>query len=298
MISLKFAEYLENKDRSEKTVNGYLHDLSLFARWFKGTNGEELAPHLLTPTDVREYRAYLQYTHKAKPSTINRHLAAIRAYTRWAKDSGLIDYYPLNGIKGVAEQKMGAKWLDRKQELAVMRELERRIQVASTGPVRFLAVRNKAIIVLFINTGLRLGELQALELEDVEISDRKGEVRVRFGKGMKARDIPLNNTARKVLQEWYDIRPQTSDRQLFINRKGGSLSSRQISNVATQTGKAADVELSPHMLRHTFGKSLVDGGVTLEKVAMLMGHSSLDTTKVYITPSMNDLEQAVSVRDD
>jgi integrase/recombinase XerC len=132
-----------------------------------------------------------------------------------------------------------------------------------------------------------------LTLDDVEISPRKGQVTVN-GKGFKQRTIPLNKASREILRQWLQVRPDSGDRALFINQRGAPAKLRSAQRAVKRIAEQAGLEdVTPHTLRHTFAKSLIDEGVTLEKVAKLLGHSSLDTTRIYVTPSEKDLEEAV-----
>ncbi|MBU2611620.1 MAG: site-specific integrase [Chloroflexi bacterium] len=136
-----FAEYLRFQNRSPATVKGYCADLIAFAAWFEQSNGDELTPQRLTPTDVREYRQFL-LQRGAKPATINRHLAAIRAWIAWARANGLTDYNPTNGVKDVEQQKLAPQWLDKRQQAALLKELERDLAAARTEAAKRQAVRD------------------------------------------------------------------------------------------------------------------------------------------------------------
>jgi len=179
--------------------------------------------------------------------------------------------------------------------------MERDVQIAKLRfPKRWAGrQRDFSMVTLMLNTGLRLAELVNVELGDIELSERKGSVFVRHGKGNKERRIPLNADARKALRDWLAIRPETPGNTfLFIaleSEADGSLSHRTVQRIVRRYGQEAGLpHLSPHTLRHTFAKNLVNNGVSLEKVAVLLGHSSLETTRIYITPSAQDLAQAVS----
>lgn len=293
----QFQTYLTESGRAERTTFGYLEDMELFSKWFEQTNGEQLSPQNLTPTDVREYRQYLIGVKKAKPSTINRHLSAIRAFSNWAKNSGATSCSFAENIKSVAQQPQAPKWLGKKEQAALIREVEKRILTAKTEPARRQAARDQAILVTLLNTGLRVSELVGLELSDVTVMDRKGEIRVRAGKGMKERVVPLNDTARKAIRAWLAVRPENCSQYLFISQRGPA-STRAVQSILAEIGKDARIDhLTPHMARHTFAKNLVNSGISLEKVAMLLGHSSLDTTLIYTTPGMSDLDRAVRILD-
>lgn len=288
-----FRAHLVSLGRSDRTVAGYLIDIKTFAAWFELTNGYSLIPENLTPTDVREYRQFLLNVQKAKASTINRQLAVLRAYGIWAKSSGSVPYNPVEGIKSIAQQKHAPKWLDRREQAALQREAERRIQAAKTAPAKRQAIRDHCILIVLLNTGLRVSELINLVMTDITLSDRKGELSVRAGKGDKQRVIPLNNTVRKALKTWFEIRPDTDSQNVFISQRG-AMKARAIQTLLEGLGNSARIQkMTPHIARHTFAKNLVNSGVSLEKVAMLLGHTSLDTTIVYTTPGMSDLDQAV-----
>ncbi|MBI9047104.1 MAG: tyrosine-type recombinase/integrase [Anaerolineaceae bacterium] len=298
-----FKTHLINADRSEKTISGYVRDMSIFARWFLQTNSEDLTPQNLTPSDIREYRQHLQVQRRNKASTINRHLAAIRSYASWAVESGLIEVNPADAsrIKGIKTEKLAPKWLDKKERFAVRREMEKRLQNAKSpkGAYAFQNIRNYAIVMLLMNTGLRIGELCDLRLVDITLTERKGSLAVLQGKGSKHREVPLNKTARGALQEWFELRKKdaVSSEHLFCSSSGKALKPRSVQFVLKDLSEKIGVSVTPHRLRHTFAKALIDQGIGIEKVASLLGHASLNTTKVYITPSLNDLENAVELLD-
>jgi integrase/recombinase XerC len=293
-----FRDYLEGRDLSPHTRRGYLADLAHFSAWFQRMNGENLAPGLLTPTDVKQYRNDLLTVERRKASTINRHLSAIAAYVRWAQESGLIHTDPTLYIKSVKQVASAPKWLDKNEQYALQRAIEKDLQLSKLRyPKRWLTRRRDASIVLFLlNTGLRLSELVAMRLGDVQVSERKGSLLVQNGKGGKQRNIPLNAEARKALQSWLDVRPQSDGDFVWLAVEADSegLSGRAVQRILERYMFAADLdELTAHICRHTFAKNLVNGGVGLEKVAALLGHSNLNTTRIYVAPDSRDLERAV-----
>ena len=280
----KFTEHLQKQDRAPKTIQGYICDLESFARWFHQSNGEKLTNKNLTSIDVRDYRDWLA-GRDAAPSTVNRHLATLRVFAQW---SGI----PITA-KGVEEQSLAPHWLDRKEQAALVRETEKAINSARTESGKIQGLRDRAVIVLLLNSGLRISELCNLSMKDIELSDRKGKVTIRQGKGSKKREIPLNATAREALKAWIKVR--AGGDALFEGKRGNRLSPSGAYRRLTELARRANVkELSPHTLRHSFAKNLVDAGVGLERVATLLGHSNLNTTRIYTTPDARDLENAVA----
>ena len=293
-----FQNYLEMQDRSAATVASYISDLRQFARWFEQTNGDTVTPERVTALDIRDYRQYMLTVLRRKPATINRHLASISAWLSWAVDTGQIESNPARQVNGVSSVPQPPKWLTRQEEGALLRSVERAVQSARTEPAKRQAARNRALVIGMLNTGLRADEICNLELDDLQIGERKGSVTVRNGKGRKQRTIPLNKQARQAFSDWLAIRPNVDSTWVFVGQRGNKLSTSALRRIISDLAYAAKLdpqEVSPHTLRHTFAKRLVDAGVSLEKVATLLGHSNLNTTRIYLTPGREDLETAVNL---
>lgn len=123
-------------------------------------------------------------------------------------------------------------------------------------------------------------------------TERSGHVVVRSGKGGKRREVPLNSTARSVLADW--IANKGDNEPLFPSQKGGHLSVRGVEYLVEKYAYDARLEnVTPHILRHTFCKSLVDAGESLDKVRIMAGHKSLNTTVKYTGPTRQDLQRSV-----
>ena len=294
-----FEKYLHQQERADLTVRGYLNDLGQFVLWFEQTNGETFSLPVVTPTDVREYRQYLTTGQRRKPATVNRHLAALSALMAWAKRDGQIEHDPTEDVRGVQQVPQGPRSLDKKEQYALQRAIEKDLQLSRIRyPRRWRTHQRDASLAIFLlHTGLRLGEALSLRLDDLQFSERKGLVTIRQGKGGKTRSVPLNTEARKALHMWLEVRPEGDGNYLWIgleNKSSGALSGRSVQRALIRLGQLAGLErLTPHVLRHSFAKNLIDAGVGLEKVAALLGHSNLNTTRIYVTPNQRDLEQAV-----
>lgn len=292
----EFKQYLQEQDKSPLTVEGYLADLSLFIRWFEQHNGEKFSLDTWTSTDVRTYRQYM-LEQGMKPQTINRKLAALASFGNWAVISGHLAFNPALHVKAVAQSYLAPKWLERKEKAALLRAVEKDVQYARSRYPRLwvLRLRDATMVIVLLNTGLRVGELCTLQLTDVQIGERKGFLTVRSGKGSKQRMVPLNVDARHALGEWLLYRPRVESTALFVGQRGQAATVRSVQRAVRRFAEAAGLEnITPHTLRHTFAKSLVDSGVSLEKVATLLGHSDLNTTRIYIVPGKHDLENAVA----
>lgn len=262
----------------------YEAPLKHFGKWFAVTNGEPLSYANLTATDVKDYLAHLKHKGFAV-STINKRLVAIRAYITEGLESQAITHDPLKHSTKLTmtAQPLAPKWLDKRETSALLRECEAEINSATTPRLKHLAERNYYAIVLLLNTGLRISELLALRPEHIELRERSGELTVRSGKGGKERSVALNQSAREALTHL--------TLPLGVS---APIIQRYLVERAT---RAKLEEVTPHALRHTFAKSLIDSGVSLEKVAALLGHANINTTRIYTTPSEKDLQRAVETLD-
>lgn len=286
----QFSEYLISLDRSPATVRGYLTDLSVFGRWLD----RDLTT--LGPADVREYRSALLKAGAAA-QTVNRKLAAIAAFGNWAAQHKILPGNPALNIKSVETVSLAPKWLDKKQRNALVQAMKDDLQKARIRYPRLwlLRLRDAVVVTLLLNTGLRVSEVANLHVSDILMTERKAALTVRAGKGGKQRSVPINSEARRLLDEWISIRPDSGSEMLFLGQRGEKM---QVRSVQLAVARLADLaglsSVTPHICRHTFAKSLLDNGVTLEKVAALLGHESLDTTRLYVTPGERDLEEAVA----
>ncbi|MGI9951386.1 tyrosine-type recombinase/integrase [Moorellaceae bacterium AZ2] len=277
-----FVTALRSEGSADHTILNYASDLEDFSSWYLGTTGEELKPELVTSLDLAEYRQYLMRVREFKPATINRKMAAIRKWLDVARRQGLIDRVP-EFPKGVARQKLAPRALERKEQNALIRAVER------SGNAR-----DEAIVKVLLFCGLRVSELVNLNLEDVELGEKSGKIRVRYGKGAKDREVPVKLEARKALAKYLSVRPHDPHcSKVFVGQRG-PLTDRAVRKILEKYAYQAHIQdLSPHVLRHTCAKNLVDSGVDLVKVAAILGHESLDTTAVYTQPTFQDLENVV-----
>ena len=294
-----FQTYLLAEDRSPVTIAGYLGDVRLFSQWYEKYFGEALTPEALTNEAVRGYKQHL-LNQPAKPKTINRRLAALASYAHWLEQAGYVTNArnPVQGVKAVKETVLAPKWLDKKQRAALLRTVDKEVEeaVRRYPRLRMMYLKDAAIVKLILYAGLRVGEIVQLNMNDIILDERKGTVTVREGKGTKRREIPLNAKARKALLAYLQMRPDVESNQLFLGQRNEGVRNKTVQRAVQRFAKVAGVEnVTPHTLRHSFAKALIDAGVSLEKVATLLGHSNLNTTRIYTTPGEQDLSDAVDL---
>lgn len=231
---------------------------------------------------------------------MNLEVDALRQFYRWTVGERLLPADPTTRLRHLPEgQVLAPKWLSRQDQHRLLRALQRSEQGANTERRRVLAARDAALIYLMLHAGLRVSETVGVDVGDVRLGERSGSVTVRFGKGGKRREVPLNRDARASVATWISFRGPDAG-PLFSGEKGGRLTVRAAEAVVGRVAKAAGLNVTPHQLRHTFCHELVKRGkVPLDRVALLAGHTTasgrprVETTVRYTTPSQEELQRAV-----
>lgn len=264
---------------SPSTAKAYKEDIADFDRWFEGTNDQNVVPEFVTSVDLREYQAHMIAVRGLRPATINRRLAAIRAWLSWAKGAGHVQSLP-HFPRRVSEPKRAPRALRKVGEARFLRAVER-------GGNH----RDSALVALMLFAGLRVSEAVRVQSTDIKISERKGRVIVRAGKGMKRREVPIGASGRAMVRPWLHV--PKSGNWLFPGRNGRHLSVRAAQDMVEKYAYLSRLEdVTPHVLRHTFATRLIRAGVDIVIVAALLGHTRIDTTARYTQPEWTDLERA------
>jgi integrase/recombinase XerC len=273
-----------------------------FMAWFEKEHGQAPASAEITPLDIQQWKTWMNHRGWT-PATINRRLAALRVYFRWAQDNGLCLSNPAGRVRDKRGGQIAPKALTTPKTRKLRHAAESRILLADAvrSPAHMTATarearRDRAILLMFLNTGIRVSELCDLHVSDVCLKPRSGDVVIRSGKGDRRRILPLNADVRQTLYQWLDVRPAVSTEWVFIGRRGDKLRPRGVQRLIDRLARQAGLpvgEITPHVLRHAFAKSLIDAGESLTRVQTLLGHQSIVTTSRYTTPHPDDLTAAV-----
>jgi integrase/recombinase XerC len=286
----RYTYYLQNeRNASPHTVRNYRSDLMQFRDFLTQTEpGTLVSIHSVDALRVRSFLAFL-YQHEKKKTSIARKLAAVRAFLKFLCREGILSANP---AAAVSTPKL-AKTLPRIMSEEEMNAfLDRLAQEAQNGdPV---LRRDRAILELLYASGLRVSELEGLDVRSVNFGD--GFVLVR-GKGRKERIVPFGSKAKKAIEDYLPAREkvlqanQRSNTALFLNLKGGRLTVRSVDRLVKKYVRlfGPNVKTSPHSLRHAFASHLLGEGADLRAIQEMLGHTSLSTTQKYTQVSIQQL---------
>jgi integrase/recombinase XerC len=297
-----FLEYLRyNRNASAHTVRAYESDVEQYLASVASSCGRrigELTGADLQPETVRQHIADLGRKGDAR-SSVARKVSALRSFVRYLRREELIDHNPT--ALAVTPR--------REQTLPVHLTEDEMTRLLETPDAREpLGRRDRAILELFYASGLRLSELESLDLENIDLSARMLRV---MGKGGKERMIPFNQAAERALRTWLKDRAtilavrapvrstgrhsmrvksrlrrptaRASGEPVFINYRGTRLTGRSVDRLLRRyaTKLTADLRISPHALRHSFATHLLQRGADLRAIQEMLGHARLSTTQRY-----------------
>lgn len=272
---------------ADNTIGAYRRDLRLFAGYLTEHGIDD--PRAVAPEDIEAFVPWLRQrrTSHGRPyasSTVARAVVAVRGLYRFLAREGVI-------VDDVAAD-VGTPRSPRSLPKPLSRDQAERLLAQPAGD-RPLALRDRAMLELLYGSGLRISELTALDVDDVDPVEQLLHV---TGKGDKQRIVPFHRAAADVLDAWLvrgrpSLQPQSPS--LFTNSRGGRLTRQGawkiVKRHADRAGLADDV--SPHTLRHSFATHLLDGGADVRTVQELLGHASVTTTQVYTLVSRRHLRE-------
>ncbi len=303
-----WRQFLQEHDNAAGTVKKYTQAVAHFLTWYEQEERAPLQLAHLTPIALIGYRNELQHEQHKSISTINLRVSALREWCAWLVDQGYLPLDPAARVKLVGGE-VGSKreGISSSQVNALLRQAQ-----LSHDPAR-----NYAIVQVLLQTGIRLSECSGLTFGDITFGERSGLLLVRAGKGNKARSVPLNSSARDALStyvasrlgiekpsikavaaKWPKPASPRAFEPVFGSQKGGALTTsamgQMIADLVKSAGNLVPEETSAHTLRHTFARNyLAQYPGDLVGLATLLGHSSLDTTRLYSEPSVSQLATRV-----
>ena len=276
-----YIAWLNRAALSVHTKRAYTVQIRGFARWLADDPAREaqvLADDHDMSYAVRDWKAHRLGTAKDAPKSIQLGITAVDSFCGWA-NRGRPD------VRQVRVPRGDPRSLRPEARTKVLRAAERR------GP------RDLALVATGLHGGLRLGEVVALDVDDVELHARKGVLHVRRGKGDQPREVYAGPQLREVLSRWRAVRrdlPGAGGPAFFLSQQGRRVAPSTVDRVMRELGSTAGVPLSMHVLRHTCASDMLAAGLPPNVVAEHLGHRDVRTLSAYTRPHRESLEAAAS----
>ena len=275
----EFLDALALEGRSVNSVRAYRKDLEALLAALPGPLDD------VRPADLRDCFRRQQQAGRS-PSSINRAIAAVRSLCRFLYEEGRLEMNPAQALRSI---RLGPLLAPKHLTVAEMERL-----LSRPSPDTPTGRRDRAILMLLYNTGLRVGELCALSRQDLHLPEEGWGVLQVVGKGRRLRRLPINRPAADALLAFLADRDD-AEPALFLNRSGDRFSVRGIALLVNRCFRAAGItdRSGPHVLRHTFATHALRARPNLRAVQELLGHAWVTTTQRYTHLEVEDLQAQV-----
>lgn len=288
-LSALYASYLTNERRySDDTVTAYREDLKDFQRFLTANGGF----HGWNSVDRLDVQVYLTQLHEKEDAetTVSRKVSSLRSFFNFLIKNQLVDKNPFDDVQIKKHPRALPRYFYEPEMTALFK--------AADGEGKPLDYRNRAVLELLYDTGMRVSECANLTLPQI---DNDVQMILVEGKGGKQRYVPFGHYAIKALDNYYRfcrtplMEKYHQDHQyVFINNRGKPITSGGIEYLLKQVMKRSTLtgDIHPHMLRHSFATHLLDNGADIRSVQELLGHSSLSTTQIYTHITKENLQKS------
>lgn len=278
MLIKKWENYLENQEKSTETIKNYIIDINMMFSFLKKSDTIENVKNI-TVDNLEDFILYLKNSRKNSPSSRTRRINTIKSFYNF-----LIKKKYISSDKNITNELEIPKKVKREMQYLTEDEAKKLIKLVD-GTNK---IRDRAIIMLFLNTGLRLAELLSIKIDDI----KDGSLTV-IGKGNKQRTVMLNDNTVRYINEYLQQRPNVKANELFVSNKLNKLSRSCVQHMIKNNLKKIGKEnLSTHKLRHTAATLLLKKGNNIRVVQDILGHSDIATTSIYLHIDIEDKKNA------
>jgi site-specific recombinase XerD len=285
---------------SPHTIASYRDTFRLLLVFASSRLAREPSQMRMEDLDARLIGAFLddlEHSRASTPKTRNTRLAAVRSFFRfvaYAEPECSLQCQQVLAIPNKRHERSPVEFLTEEESAAL---------VAAPNPATWIGRRDRALLLLAVQTGLRNAELRSLRRRDVDLGVG-AHVRC-SGKGRKTRCTPLRRDVTAVLEAWLDEGAAGADDPVFPSTRGGFMSADALQRLVARYANAASVtcssfaprRITPHTLRHTAAMDLLLRGVDLTVIALWLGHESIETTQIYLHADMRLKERALGYAD-
>lgn len=285
---MNFVDYLSSvRNYSENTVISYKTDILEFSDFIKKKKMAPSLTRIMNPLPAKNYLIYMN-SLKYSATTINRHLSSLRTFYDFLMKRHVVEKNFFEEIASIKKPKRLPEILKNKEIMDMMNSIDQKTP---------MGLRNYLIISILYGCGLRVSEMCALEISNLDFSNETIHI---HGKGDKDRIVIMYDELKEKLLKYISFEriellkkgDNIESRYLFINNHGGNLTPRGVRVILnTIIDKMGETyKITPHMLRHSFATALLDNGADLRSVQELLGHSNLSTTQIYTHVSVEKMK--------
>ncbi len=267
-----FLNYVKTRGFSNYTYESYKEDLEAFVKFFPNKNIKDI--------EVKDIREYIRsmYDKKYKATTISRHISTLKSFYNYLESEDIIKNNPMVLISNPKKEKKLPNYLN-------YEDTEKLLKTPDINTKEGLMAA--LILEMLYSTGVRVGELVSIKVNDINRKERSILV---FGKGRKERIVFYGSNCEKLLNKYLE---KHQELYLFTNKHGEKINERTVRQIVSDTAQKAhiNVKVTPHTLRHTYATHLLNDGADLKSVGDLLGHENLSTTGIYTHVSNDRLRK-------
>lgn len=295
MLIEKYLLYCKNQKKlSPNTLRAYQMDMTQFVGFLKRNHLESSSPSEIDKKVLHSYINELLKTYASR--SCKRKIACLKAFFNHLEYEDIIIVNPFRKLKiSIKEPRILPKTIKKQDVSVILDHAYHRVANATTTYTTFMACRTVAITELLLATGIRIGEVCRIKVDDIDFEDNS--IRI-MGKGDKERIVYLtSNTVLKALHRYLSVRNSIhpSSSLFFTGWKRPSLFDGAIRNIIRNTAQSVlKKRITPHMYRHTFATLLLEHNVDICYIQQLLGHSSVKTTQIYLHLTNNSIREALS----
>lgn len=280
-----FLKYLEaERNYSSATIESYARDLSMFQEFLEEQN-PDASWTAVEAEDVREWVIYLMDEQKMAATSVNRRLSAMRSFYKYLRRVGRVSINPMEKVVA-PKKKRPLPYYVRESEMDRLLEL-------TAGDRSFKGIRDRLVLMMFYETGIRRAELLGMTDASVDLVAKQIKV---TGKRNKQRIIPFGEELESEIKAYQVAREETLGQKsfpaLFVTEEGTAMNESQVSKIVKENlSKVTTIKKrSPHVLRHSFATAMLNNKADLTSIQKLLGHESVATTEIYTHVSFEELK--------
>jgi len=290
IVKKEFLDFLEfDKGYSARTIENYYRDISKFEVYITEFS---IDYKKLSKENIFDFHSDMSVS--IGPRSFSRILSSLRTFYKYLFSKNLINDMVLNSIQTYPSPKFKKSipsFLSQEKIHDVLNKID------ESKKNNFLKIRDKAVIMLFFTSGLRLEEMTNLNLKDIDLDNNSVKV---LGKGGKERFSNFDDFTKKLIVKYlkkigkYPLSKSIKDNNLFVDKDNKSLTRNNIQYIVTSNLKGLSLSaFGPHTLRHSFATHLLNRGVGISAIQSLLGHSKLSSTQIYTHVSLEKLQDTI-----